>query len=180
MTAFIPFPKIPRLSREAIVTEKIDGTNASVFIGEAGEFLCGSRTRWVTPGKEDNHGFAGWAYDHKEDLLKLGPGHHFGEWWGRGIQRGYNQVEKKFSLFNTRKWLSPEAVLPSCVGVVPVIFEGLFDAIPMTEVLDNMRKTGSVAAPGYPFPEGVVIFHIASRALFKKTLEKDDESKGKN
>jgi len=27
MTEFIPFPKTPRLSRECIVTEKIDGAN---------------------------------------------------------------------------------------------------------------------------------------------------------
>jgi hypothetical protein len=29
---FTPFPKIARLSREVIVTEKIDGTNAQVFV----------------------------------------------------------------------------------------------------------------------------------------------------
>lgn len=29
---FKEFPKIARLSREAIITEKIDGTNASIFI----------------------------------------------------------------------------------------------------------------------------------------------------
>ena len=35
---FVEFPKIPRVSRECIITEKIDGTNASVWIGEDGEF----------------------------------------------------------------------------------------------------------------------------------------------
>ena len=34
---FIEFPKMARLSREAIITEKIDGTNASIFIQN--EFL---------------------------------------------------------------------------------------------------------------------------------------------
>jgi hypothetical protein len=29
---FVGFPKVPRLSREVVVTEKIDGTNASVLI----------------------------------------------------------------------------------------------------------------------------------------------------
>ena len=29
---FTPMPKVPRLSREMVVTEKIDGTNASVWI----------------------------------------------------------------------------------------------------------------------------------------------------
>lgn len=93
-------PKIGRLSRGCTITEKIDGTNASVFIGAyetEGLFLVGSRTRWITP-TSDNYGFAHWAHSHKDELLQLGPGHHFGEWWGLGIQRRYGQLEKKFSL----------------------------------------------------------------------------------
>ena len=82
---FQEFGKIARLSRECTITEKIDGTNASIFIGENGEFLIGSRSRWITP-EEDNYGFAKWALTNKEELLKLGVGHHFGEWWGIGIQ----------------------------------------------------------------------------------------------
>ena len=33
---FQEFPKMARLTREVIVTEKIDGTNAQVFIAEDG------------------------------------------------------------------------------------------------------------------------------------------------
>ena len=36
---FTPFQKIPRLSREMIITEKIDGTNSCICITEDGEFL---------------------------------------------------------------------------------------------------------------------------------------------
>jgi hypothetical protein len=58
MTDFLAMPKIPRLSRLCTITEKIDGTNASIFISEDGsEFLVGSRTRWITP-QDDNYGFA--------------------------------------------------------------------------------------------------------------------------
>jgi hypothetical protein len=97
MAEFREFPKMARLSREIIITEKIDGTNAQIFIGEDGEFLCGSRTRWITP-ENDNYGFAKWAYERKDDLIRdLGPGRHFGEWWGQGIQRGYGLKEKRFS-----------------------------------------------------------------------------------
>ena len=78
---FTEFPKMARLSREVIVTEKIDGTNAQVCIGEDGSMLAGSRTRWITP-QDDNHGFAAWVEAHREELLTLGPGRHFGEWWG--------------------------------------------------------------------------------------------------
>ena len=68
---FIGFPKMARLSRDVIISEKIDGTNACIFIGEDGEFLVGSRTRWITP-EQDNHGFAKWAYENRDDLMKLG------------------------------------------------------------------------------------------------------------
>ena len=77
MTEFQEFPKIVRLSRQAIITEKIDGTNGCIFIGEDGEFLTGSRSRWITP-EADNYGFSKWAYANKEELMKLGPGFHYG------------------------------------------------------------------------------------------------------
>jgi len=86
---FVGFPKISRLTRDCVITEKIDGTNAQICIKEDGTFLVGSRTQWITPEK-DNHGFAKWAYANKEELLSLGVGNHFGEWWGNGIQRGYD------------------------------------------------------------------------------------------
>ena len=171
---FTEFPKIARLSRECIITEKLDGTNASVFIGEDGEFLAGSRTRWITP-KEDNHGFARWAEEHKTELLALGPGHHFGEWWGLGIQRSYGLKEKRFSLFNTSRWDVPER--PACCGVVPVLWRGLFSEANWTDIMLGLQANGSRAAPGFMKPEGIVIFHIQGRSLFKKTFDKDDAGK---
>ena len=57
---FKPFPKMARLSREIIITEKLDGTNAQVFITEDGDLFAGSRTRWITP-QDDNYGFARWV-----------------------------------------------------------------------------------------------------------------------
>jgi hypothetical protein len=174
---FVEFNKIPRLSRNCVVTEKIDGTNASVFISEDGEFLTGSRTRWITP-EDDNYGFSRWAHANKEDLLKLGPGQHFGEWWGLGIQRNYGLKEKRFSLFNTFRWSDP-AVRPLCCGVVPILYSGDFDTVMISVALKELAELGSKAAPGFIKPEGVVIYHEAARAYFKKTIEKDEEWKGK-
>jgi hypothetical protein len=174
---FEPFQKIARLSRECTVTEKIDGTNGCIYIGEAGEFLVGSRTRWITP-EDDNFGFARWAYEMKEDLLKLGPGKHFGEWWGAGIQRKYGLTEKRFSLFNTHKWSDP-AARPACCGVVPVLYNGLFLEEQIIACLDHLRVNGSTAAPGFMKPEGIIIYHHAANLYFKKTLDKDEEWKGK-
>lgn len=41
MIEFKGFPKMARLSRECIITEKIDGTNAQICITEDGQFLSG-------------------------------------------------------------------------------------------------------------------------------------------
>jgi len=77
MTEFADFPKMARYSREVIVTEKIDGTNAQICITEDGQFLTGSRTRWITP-ENDNFGFAKWANENRDELMRLGVGRHFG------------------------------------------------------------------------------------------------------
>lgn len=102
---FQEFPKIARLSRDIIITEKIDGTNAQILITEDGDIFPGSRTKWITT-KDDNHGFAKYVEGNKTELLKLGKGRHFGEWWGSGIGRGYGlqKGEKRFSLFNVGRW----------------------------------------------------------------------------
>jgi hypothetical protein len=172
---FVPFPKIARLSRDVVVTEKIDGTNAQVHITEAGDVFAGSRTRWITP-QQDNHGFAAWVEAHRAELLALGPGSHFGEWWGQGIQRRYGLAEKRFSLFNVHRW-GDDAVRPACCHVVPVLYRGAFLTTAIGCVLHDLQVGGSVAAPGFMQPEGIVIFHSASGALFKKTLEKDESPK---
>lgn len=191
MIEFKEFQKIPRLSRDCVITEKIDGTNASIYIpelpGEAGDrpFLVGSRTRWITP-EVDNFGFARWAYEHAEELLRLGPGQHFGEWWGSGIQRGYGlqKGEKKFSLFNTGRWKTAASdaegreSLPGCVGLVPQLYAGPFTQEAWERCLEELRTRGSFAAPGFMKPEGIVIYHVAGGYLFKKTLEGDEKPKG--
>jgi len=172
---FREFPKIARLSREIIITEKIDGTNGLIAIGENGEFAVGSRTRWITP-EQDNMGFARWAYSNQEELMGLDVGYHYGEWWGKGIQRGYGLQEKRFSLFNVSRW-SDDAVRPACCSVVPTLYQGMFDQNAIWACLENLSDYGSVAAPGFMKPEGVVIFHTAGGYLFKKAIEKDESPK---
>ena len=186
---FTAFPKMARLQREVIVTEKIDGTNAQVHITEDGEMRFGSRTRWITPG-DDNFGFARWATDHKDELMQLGPGRHFGEWWGRGIQRNYGLEERRFSLFNVIRWCPhgevPKAIptadprtikmqdmLPACCHLVPILWQGLFSTAESTIQLWELGQTGSKAAPGFMKPEGIVVFHTAGNVGFKMTLDND-------
>ena len=179
MVEFIEMPKIARLSREIIITEKIDGTNACIYIGEDGEFLVGSKTRWLDETTGDNHGFLLWSLTHKDELMKLGAGLHRGEWWGSGIQRGYGLVkgEKRFSLFNVTRWADND-VRPSCCSVVPEIVRGMFTSDLIFDAIQDLRQRGSIAAPGFMKPEGIVIFHTAQGNMFKKTFEKDEAGKG--
>lgn len=178
MEEFVEFDKIARLSRECTITEKIDGTNGQICIGEDGSFQVGSRTRWLTAETGDNHGFLLWAMTNKDELMKLGPGRHYGEWWGAGIQRRYGMTEKRFSLFNTFRWGEP-TVTPACCHVVPVLYSGLFTTEIVGTTIERLKTMGSLAAPGFMNPEGIIIYHHAARIYLKKTLDKDDEWKGK-
>lgn len=209
MTDFVPFPKIARLSREIVITEKLDGSNAQIVIMSGPKYfdmgaapspvaviatdytdevgsrdmvvLAGSRNRYVTP-EVDNYGFAKWVKENAEELVeKLGEGTHFGEWWGRGINRNYSLPEKRFSLFNTARWgthFDHQGRVGPC-HVVPTLYVGDFDTNRIQTVLNTLSANGSVAAPGFMNPEGVVIFHKAANQLFKKTLEGDEQPKGK-
>lgn len=168
---FVEFPPIARLARDMVVTEKLDGTNAQVHITEDGRMFAGSRTRWITP-LADNYGFAAWVAEHRDELMQLGPGSHFGEWWGAGIQRRYSIGEKRFSLFNVSRW-GDDAARPACCHVVPTLYVGEFDTERVQAALTQLAVTGSVASPGFMNPEGVVVWHEKSRTLFKKTLGGD-------
>lgn len=204
ITDFIEFPKMARLSRECVITEKIDGTNgqlnvirrdaltpgmnpdSELFVHKGDEFLImvGSRSRWLVPGSNttDNYGFAAWVRDNGAELVKLGEGRHFGEWWGAGIQRRYGVPDKRFSLFNALRWVEVgqpqgdgQATAPACCRVVPILYRGPFDTGAIEIVMAHLKEVGSYAAQGFMDPEGVIVKHLASGTAFKKTL-KDDES----
>jgi hypothetical protein len=186
---FTPFPKLARLQREVIISEKIDGTNAQIHITDDGRMLTGSRNRWITPD-DDHYDFARWAADNKNELMQLGPGSHFGEWWGRGIQRNYGLDERRFSLFNVARWclhgetpkqiptadpriVKMQDVLPACCHLVPILRRGINISTLAESALYELSQRGSVAAPGFMNPEGIVVFHVAGNVGFKMTLDND-------
>lgn len=174
---FEPFPKMSRLSRNCVITEKLDGTNAQVIITDDGQVGAGSRTRLITPGKDtDNYGFAAWVQDNKEDLLNLGPGRHFGEWYGRGIQRNYDLDHRRFALFNVSRWNIHN--IPKCCHVVPVLSNGIFTDALINGAMEILYHDGSWAVAGWEKPEGIVIYHTAANILCKKTFENDEAGKG--
>lgn len=202
LSQFESWPKAARLNRDIIVTEKIDGTNSAVVVVDLTEghpaapgpffvvtstgyaLAAQSRTRFVTPGKDtDNHGFASWVRENAEALSALGPGRHFGEWWGKGIQRGYGIAGKRFSLFNTERW---GVERPTCCEVVPVLYQGPYSQHAIAGCMTTLRGTpnrdgplhgGSIAAPGFMNPEGVVVYHTAARQMFKWTFVGDEAGK---
>jgi hypothetical protein len=199
--AFVGFKSIPRLSRNCVVTEKIDGANTQILIapekwidgkaeGQADPktsvFLIGSRSRYIT-SKMDVHGFATWAEKHREELvLGLGYGRHFGEWWGSGINRGYGLTkgEKRWSLFSVGRWGPTRDMTkypqdcPGCCSVVPVLWQGGFSIELILGVMDALGTHGSYAAPGFMRPEGIVIYHTGKGGVyFKKTFENDANGK---
>lgn len=198
---FAPWPSIARLNKDAVYTEKINGTNAAVVIeryipGETDRtdlvdvvsvdgtqygVWAQSRKRFITPGN-DNFGFALWVYENAPALAQLlGEGRHYGEWWGSGIQGGYGlqKGEKRFSLFNVKRW---ETVLSHVYGHalvpelyrVPILDVSRFSTATAMMLVERLREHGSMASPGFATPEGVVVFHTASGTLFKTFLENDD------
>ena len=169
---FDGFAKIGRYSREVFVTEKIDGTNSQIMVMDDGTIFAGSCNRWVTP-ENDNAGFAKWVRDHHDELLGLGKGRHFGEWWGSGIQRGYGlkNGERHFSLFNVSRWAEKR---PACCDVVPVIWRGMFDDLDVEKIMAELKEKGSYAVDGFMRPEGIVIYHTGANTFFKKTFKGDD------
>ncbi len=198
---FEKFRSISRLNKEVIITEKIDGTNAQVHIVQYDDpmwdadehgnlshdshyviardydrqlyMFAGSRQQYITEG-EDNFGFARWCIENADELFKFGPGRHYGEWWGQGIQRTYGLEEKRLFMFNP-KWTDQG---PTCVGTMPILARSVEDSqTPFTVAkiaMKGLKEGGSVAAPGFMDPEGVVVYHTAGNHYYKVTFDFDE------
>lgn len=197
---FQAWPKTSRFFRDIVITEKIDGTNAAVGIrrietpdvgdtnviaytslddGSLYAVYAQSRNKLIKLG-QDNAGFAGWVSEHAHELVTfLGLGLHFGEWWGSGIQRGYGlqKGEKHFSLFNTHRFEGIWEVSDGLVRCVPILYQGPMAEKEITAALNDLRERGSFAAPNFKNPEGICIYHTASRLVQKVTLDNNDAGK---
>lgn len=192
---FEKFPSLTRFSQGWTITEKIDGTNAQVAIfpesakAATGKevvnvngfsIYAGSRSRWLSLEK-DNFGFARYVHDNAEQLVNLGVGRHYGEWFGSGIQRTYGLTggDKRLALFNVLRDYD-FSVLPDNVSKVPYFYldEYLEDPYAVaSNVLVTLRAMGSSQVPGFMDPEGIVLFHRKSGTAFKKTFDYDDKGK---
>ena len=172
---FDGFGKIGRAQKAmtCVITEKIDGTNAQIVIEDGKIVAVGSRKRWIAPGKTtDNYGFAGWVERNYEELLGLGDGVHFGEWYGSGIQCGYGLTdgEKHFALFNTDRWHEDNPP-PECCQVVPVLYRGEFNTNYLKREMVYLSQGGSKLVPGFMKPEGVIVWLYGPRTFLKSTFD---------
>lgn len=188
-----PWMKIPRFFDSKIVlTEKIDGTNGLIYINtklDGEDYIqAGSRNRWLSL-EDDNFGFAKWVNENKEELVSLlGPGYHYGEWWGQGIQRRYGMDRKVFSLFNVHRWKDLWDGYHIC-DVVPHLELNIGEFNPSEYEIDMcddfdiamksahdyfMDQSRAAGKYGVDFktPEGFVIFHERSRQIFKVPINK--------
>ncbi len=173
---FQEFDSIKTIANMTVsVTEKIHGTNAHVMINDdSTQIRAASRNRWLTV-EDDNYGFARWVHENREALIAfLGPGRHYGEWYGSGIGPGYDMKEKRFALFNTYRWKQVADKLPARVDLVPIIYAGPYSPQAIEETMAKLKAGGSVLVPGYMKPEGVVIFFSAFRAQLKQVFNKEE------
>lgn len=176
MSNFEPWPKIPRAGKVGVtITEKMDGTNAQILIEDVSSeykgigpklaIQAGSRNRWIAAtdnARDDNFGFARWVDQNKELLLRLGPGRHFGEWYGEGIGRTYQLMCRNFALFDRQRFTPEELALRGLdvIGVqcVPILatcsIADLAGTMAYAEL--KLKANGSVLVPGYMRPEGFV------------------------
>lgn len=183
MEIFKAWPKIPRVeNKKEFYTEKIDGTNACIvisfedgdipplakFITEVGllNVWMQSRNRLIT-SEDDNFGFAKWVAANLHDLIQLGEGYHYGEWWGQGVGRTYDMKEKVFSLFNTKRWGPHNPNTPQCCRVVPTIH-----ANSLEEARQQLIEGGSLAAPGFMNVEGVIVYEYNTDSYWKSIINK--------
>jgi hypothetical protein len=198
------FGSIPRLHRDVTITEKIDGTNGlisieevdadeaafqeavasddSVVVHQVDRFYvvkAGSRNRWLRRGA-DNYGFCQWVFNNSTLLASdLGPGLHYGEWFGKGIQHGYGLTEKYFALFNSHRWEDAEFITPN-LTVVPVLATTTGHNLNrrVQEWLAALDAHGSAVANRLGVQtkvkaEGVIVYHSASGHYYKATVEND-------
>ena len=208
---FQAWPKTPRLFRDIVITEKVDGTNSAIIISEPMpkdepadenalytierdglyyDVAAQSRKRLITPGKTtDNFGFAKFVQENAEKLFDLlGPGRHFGEWWGHGIQGRYNDNAiggknmRGFALFNVEKhdglyeWFHG-GDFDVLVEAMPVLYRGPFSEGAIRDILNEMKVNGSMVSP-FNKAEGIVVYHTQSRQVYKYTIDNDDAAKG--
>lgn len=110
-------PSLPKPTLKFKGTVKLHGTNAGVSYNEESGMWAQSRENIITP-EHDNAGFAFFAHSHETEFLRLfidvankedidmhkNTISIYGEWVGKGIQKGVgiSNIEKSFFIFGVK------------------------------------------------------------------------------
>jgi hypothetical protein len=148
-------------SAQWVVTEKLHGFNARFGIDPDGTPWCGPRNNVIHEGgdlfagdptwpREAQQGFVGYAASHIK-WLAFGET-LFGEWAGKGIQKGIDYGPKDFYAFglmddtgNLAPWDDlASACAAGNIKTVPLIYIGL--GLPSMEILSAWRDATSLIA----------------------------------
>jgi hypothetical protein len=151
------------------VTEKVHGFNARFGVDASGVAWCGSRNTVTHEGDPESwngadlQGFVRFASDQLRKALIANGDTIFGEWAGKGVQKGIDYGDKDFyafGLMSTQAGLEPFSEVQYYASVlgfktVPVILRG-WEYAPSVEGLQELRDQPSRIAPQHG--EGVVVF----------------------
>ena len=176
---FNGYPKTKRLDDATfVISEKIDGSNGVIHVDPYTKAVtAGSRSKWLgDDGSKswDNHGFGEWVKENTSELQKLPAGIHYGEWYGRGINRNYGLKERKFMLFDRKKYQDLPS-LPECVELETLLTPELsiwFLGRTCCEELDDLKENGSRHVPGFMKPEGIIVRFKSMGQVMKVILDK--------
>jgi len=169
MGLFKKFPEIRSLHKvtedifrgqEVVVTEKIHGRN-SRFGWVDGRFRVGGHSEefeLIKSGPSTGEGYMGWIREsgiaERTDKLARELGAEiifYGEWFGRGVQKGvkYFEAEKGFRIFDVRineEFVGWDEVVRLAgiidLPLVPLLYRG----VPSQEVFDELRLRSSTVA----------------------------------
>ena len=173
------FPHLENLDRvpfvleadHLVVTEKVHGFNARFGVTLTGTFWVGSRNNTVFTAKTvdgegdtitgDPDGLQGFTRFATRHRWAVPPGYTFyGEWAGRGIQKGISYGTPDFFLFAIRdtygwhpRWALTAWAERLNINTVPILYEG---PNPGMAMLDELRKGRSLLA--LENREGIVIW----------------------
>lgn len=170
---FKKYPKIQALHKEecdgilngaVVIQEKIDGANASIFLGTDGIVHCGSRSRDLTLENDSFNGFLEYVNTHEgiQSYFKENPSMRlYGEWLVRHTL-AYNELSyKNFYLYEIEDELGNTLPIEKIYeigeqyGIKTAHLFGVFTD-PDVETINNMVGNSVIGEKG----EGVVIKNL--------------------
>jgi hypothetical protein len=150
------------------VFAKLDGSNGSIWIDEAGDVQCGSRNRKLGDGS-DNHGFRAWATGDSANAVSLRgallPGLIFyGEWLVPHTVRNYVQEAWRrlwvFDVFDIAagRYLAWDDYGPRLMSAGVDVLQpiAVMDKPTSAQLLDVLKADRTLLAPDAVGGEGIV------------------------